>query len=403
MKILFITDNFPPEVNAPATRTYEHCREWVKQGVDVTVITSFPNFPNGKVYEGYKNRWKQKENIDGIKVIRVWSYVYANQGFYRRILDQVSYAFRAFFAGLFIKTDVIIATSPQFFTAICGRLLSLFKSEPWIFEVRDIWPEGIVAGGGMKRESLAFSILEKIELLLYKKALFIVVVTNSFKTNLVQRGCDPNKIVVFTNGVNLSMFHKKKNKTLLKKFNFQEKTVFGYIGTIGMAHGINFLVEAFSEINNDKYVLFILGDGAKKKEVEEKIKNERLSNVLICNSVPKTEITEYLSIIDYAIVNLRKTEMYKTVIPSKIFECAAMKKPILIGVDGEARKIIEDNHCGIFYEPENKMELILAINKIVDPALTSNLYEGCVKMAKKYNRTDIAISMLKEIENRLFL
>jgi hypothetical protein len=120
MKLLFLTDNFPPEVNAPANRTYEHCKEWVKHGVEVTVITCAPNFPKGKVYKGYKNKLIQKEVIDGIKVIRVWSYITSNEGFFKRILDYISYAFMAFWVGVFQKTDLIVATSPQFFTAVSG-------------------------------------------------------------------------------------------------------------------------------------------------------------------------------------------------------------------------------------------------------------------------------------------
>ena len=149
MKILFLTDNFPPEVNAPATRTYEHCKEWVSSGADVTVITCAPNFPKGKVFEGYKNKLYQKEDVDGIKVIRVWTYITANKGFAKRILDYISFMISSFIAGLFIKTDVIIATSPQFFTAISGRWLSFWKRKKWIMEVRDLWPESIKAVGAM--------------------------------------------------------------------------------------------------------------------------------------------------------------------------------------------------------------------------------------------------------------
>ena len=132
MRILFLTDNFPPEVNAPASRTFEHCREWVKMGADVTVVTCFPNFPQGKVYPGYKNKLYQKEMMDGIKVIRVWSYIVPNVGVLKRTLDFISYSVSSFIAGLFIKTDIIIATSPQFFTALSGRTLAFWKRKPWI-------------------------------------------------------------------------------------------------------------------------------------------------------------------------------------------------------------------------------------------------------------------------------
>ena len=138
MRILFLTDNFPPEVNAPATRTYEHCVKWIELGHKVTVITCFPNFPKGKVFEGYTNKLYQKENIDGITVIRVWSYIAENNGFVKRIIDYISFALTSFLFGLFVKTDLMIATSPQFFTAISGKMLSVFKQRPWVMEVRDL-------------------------------------------------------------------------------------------------------------------------------------------------------------------------------------------------------------------------------------------------------------------------
>ncbi len=187
MKILFLSDNFYPEANAPANRTYEHCREWVRKGAEVTVITCVPNFPKGVVFDGYKNKLYQKEYIDGIKIIRIWSYITANEGTIKRILDYISYAIMAFFTALFYKTDIIIATSPQFFTAVTGSFLSIFKRTPWIMEVRDIWPESIVAVGAIKNKRV-IHFLEKVEKWLYKRANKIVVVTDSFKIDIKKKG-----------------------------------------------------------------------------------------------------------------------------------------------------------------------------------------------------------------------
>lgn len=186
MKILFLTDNFPPEVNAPATRTYEHCKEWVKQGEEVTVITCTPNFPQGKVYTGYRNRLYQKEIMDGIRVIRIWSYITANEGFLKRTLDYISFSVTSFFAGLFQQADIIIATSPQFFTALSGRTLSFWKRKPWIMEVRDLWPESIKTVGAMK-ENPIIRFLEWEEKRCYRSAQKIVVVTDSFKKRLSEK------------------------------------------------------------------------------------------------------------------------------------------------------------------------------------------------------------------------
>lgn len=182
MKILFLTDNFPPEVNAPATRTYEHCKEWGQQGAEVTVVTCAPNFPQGKVYKGYSNKLYQHETMDGIHVIRVWSYITANEGFLKRTLDYISFSVSAFFAGLFQQADIIIATSPQFFTALSGRTLAFWKRKPWIMEVRDLWPESIKTVGAMKDNPI-IRYFEWEEKRCYRSADKIVVVTDSFKKN----------------------------------------------------------------------------------------------------------------------------------------------------------------------------------------------------------------------------
>ena len=162
MRILFLTDNFPPETNAPATRTYEHCLKWTNMGYHVTVITCFPNFPKGRVFHGYKNKLYQKEDINGINVIRVWSYITANEGFFLRILDYLSFMIMAFFTSFFVrKVDVIVATSPQFFTACAGWMVSVAKRKPWVFEIRDIWPESIRAVGAISGDSKIFKFLER--------------------------------------------------------------------------------------------------------------------------------------------------------------------------------------------------------------------------------------------------
>ncbi|MCB1630138.1 MAG: hypothetical protein KDI48_20590, partial [Xanthomonadales bacterium] len=151
MHILFLSDNFPPEVNAPASRTFEHCREWVRAGHKVTVITCAPNFPKGKVFEGYRNRLWQRERMDGIEVIRVWSYITANEGFTRRILDYLSYMFMAILAGPFVRRiELVVGTSPQFFTACAAYVVSRYRRVPYVFELRDLWPESIKAVGAMR-------------------------------------------------------------------------------------------------------------------------------------------------------------------------------------------------------------------------------------------------------------
>lgn len=401
MRILFLSDNFPPEVNAPATRTYEHCIEWVKAGHEVTVITCFPNFPQGKVFDGYKNKLYQVEDIDGIKVIRVWSYISANKGFVKRILDYFSYAVSAFFVGLNKKADIIIATSPQFFTAVSGSWLSFVKRTPWVMEVRDLWPESIKSVGAMNGDSKVFKFLEAWEKALYKVADSIVVVTDTFKEVISKRGIDPKKIFVVKNGVDLTKFKPiEKDKELLSQYSLDGKFLIGYIGTHGMAHALDFVLKTASKIDDKQIHFLLIGDGAEKAKLVQ-LKNEMsIDNVTMLPFQPKTEIRRYIGLLDVALVNLKKTDTFKTVIPSKIFENASMLKPILLGVDGESRGIVERYNAGIAFEPENEKAFMEAIDKLKkDKTTYLSLQEGCNNLANDFDRKKLALDMLNIIEN----
>ncbi len=400
MHILFLTDNFPPEFNAPANRTYDHCKEWVKQGVEVTVITCAPNFPKGKVFEGYKNRLRHVEYIDGIKVIRIWTYISANEGFLKRILDYMSFAFMSFFTGLFVKTDIIIATSPQFFTALSGRWLSFFKRKPWIMEVRDLWPESIVAVGAMKN-GIAMSFFEWLELQLYKSASRIVVVTDAFKIKIAQKGINHDKISVHKNGANLEIYQPMdKDMVLMDELGLNNKTIFAYIGTHGMAHGLDFIlksIETFSKTHPGLHFLFI-GDGAERNNLIALNEKLGLNNTTFVPSVSKVEVKRYLSIMDVALVNLRKSDTFQTVIPSKIFEAAAMGKPILLGLQGETQEIIETYNAGLCFEPENEHSFVVQIVQIIKSENYSLFQEGCEQLAAAFDRKKIARELLFVIE-----
>jgi len=399
MKILFISDNFPPEVNAPASRTYEHCREWVKQGADVTVITCAPNFPHGKIYEGYKNRLFSRETVDGIEVIRVWSFIAANAGFFKRILDYLSFAFAAFWAGLFQKADVIVATSPQFFTTFTGCALSVCKRKPWVFELRDFWPESIVTVGAMDK-GLAIRALEKIEHFMYRHADLIVPVTEAFSERLVSRGLPASKIQVITNGVDPNLFPgTSQNAGLRKKLNVEDKFLVGYIGTHGMAHNLEFIMEAMADLQDRDIHLLCVGDGARKQTAMEKSLELRLRNVSFLDPVPKDEVPQCLSALDAVLVPLRKSETFKSVIPSKIFEAAAMGKPILLGVDGQARKIVEKYDAGLFFEPEGKASFLMALTRVKeDGDLWNRLAEGGAALSKDYDRKTLACRMYERMK-----
>ena len=400
MRILFIVDNFPPEHNAPAVRTYEHSLEWVKKGHKVTIITGAPNFPIGKVYPGYKNSLISRELIDGIKVIRVWTYISANKGFFQRIIDYISFAISSFLVGLFIKTDIIIATSPQFFSAVSGRLLSFFKIKPWIMEVRDLWPESIAAVGLLNKNSTIFKILEWYEYKLYRSASKIIVVTNNFKRILTSNGINSNKIFVHKNGVMLDKFKfNNKSKKIINSLNLEGKTIIGYVGTHGMAHNLSFIINTLPEIKKklpDVKFLFI-GDGAEKNNLIREAEMLKLNNIIFLPSIHKHEIIKYLSIIDVALVNLKKSDTFKSVIPSKIFEAAALQKPILLGVEGESKEIIESYGAGVCYDPGNKSDFISACIKILKSDIYNKSKINTKKLAKDFDRRKIAAEILNTI------
>lgn len=400
MRILFLTDNFPPETNAPATRTYEHCKKWVKMGYQVTVITCFPNFPKGKVFEGYTNKLYQKENIDGINVVRVWSYITENNGFFKRIMDYVSYAFTSFIFGLFIKKDLIIATSPQFFTAISGRMLSLFKRIPWVMEVRDLWPDSIAAVGSMNKNSKAFKILKKIENHLYKTASKIIVVTDSFKNYLInEHKILPEKIGVFKNGIIINNLNKPKLNDVIalkESLGLENKIVISYIGTHGLAHGLKFILDSISKISNQNLHFLFIGDGAEKQKLIRYSKTLDSKNFTFLKSVTKSEIPLYIDISDYSLVNLKKSDDFKNVIPSKIFENIAMYKPILLGVEGESKKLINDYRVGVCFEPENEKSFLNALDDIQGLDIVS-FKLNCDKMLVNFDRNIISENIIKFI------
>ncbi|MFB1026644.1 MAG: glycosyltransferase family 4 protein, partial [Flavobacteriaceae bacterium] len=309
MRILFLTDNFPPEVNAPATRTYEHCVEWVKLGAEVTVITCFPNFPKGKIYNGYQNKLYQKEIIDGIRVIRVWSYMSPNTGFVKRVFDFMSYAFMAFLLGVFQKFDLIIGTTPQFFTAISASCLAFIKRRPWVMEVRDLWPESIVAVGAMKRQDLAFKFLRKIEIKLYHSANLIIVVTDQFKKYISSLNVVSSKIFIIKNGVIHSNFiPSNKNNQLLEKHGLTGKFIVSYIGTHGMAHALDFILNCANTIKDPKIHFILQGDGSEKQHLMEIAAQLNLKNITFLPFVSKSEISKYINLSDVALVNLKRSE-----------------------------------------------------------------------------------------------
>ncbi|EGR0922715.1 glycosyltransferase WbuB [Vibrio parahaemolyticus] len=404
MHILFLTDNFPPESNAPATRTYEHAVRWVKKGHEVTVITCAPNFPEGKVYKGYKNDFYTISDLDGIKVVRVKTYITSNEGFAKRVLDYISFMFSSFAAGLIQKSpDIIVATSPQFFTACSGWALSAIRRKKFVFELRDIWPASITAVGAMKN-SWVIRCLEKIELFLYRRADSIICVTNSFKKELVERGIDKNKIEVVLNGVDLNTYTPRlsKDQKLLETYDLKDKFVLGYIGTHGMAHGLETIVAVAEELQHIDELRFVFaGSGASKQSIVEMVQEKRLENVVFIDRQPKEMMPLIWSLCDVSLVPLVNSKLFETVIPSKIFECMGMGIPTVMSVPlGEATAIIHDTNSGLIAKSEDISSIKKQILKLYeDPELYSSMQMNSIEAAKKFSRDSMADKMIKVFNN----
>ncbi|MCW8877895.1 MAG: glycosyltransferase family 4 protein [Kangiellaceae bacterium] len=401
MHILFLTDNFPPEGNAPATRTYEHAREWVKQGHRVTVITCAPNFPEGKVFEGYKNKWFSKETIEGIEVRRVKTYITANEGFVKRILDYLSFMVTGFLASLFVKkVDVVVATSPQFFTACSGWAVSAIMRIPFVFELRDIWPASITAVGAMKK-SLVIKVLESVEMFLYRRADKIISVTHRFKEELIDRGIEDNKIEVVLNGVDLSKYcPMEKDDEFLLKYDLKDKFVAGYIGTHGLAHSLETIVEAAERLIDRKEIVFLFaGGGTGSQLVKDLVSEKKLKNVRVLGRIEKQYMPRIWSLCDVSIVHLKNVPLFESVIPSKIFESMGMGLPIAIGLPkGEATNIILDNGCGVVFEPENSEMLANTVQTLSDDSdWLKVLAKQSLKSSRKFERKALANQMLEII------
>ncbi|MGF1765959.1 glycosyltransferase family 4 protein [Enterovibrio makurazakiensis] len=407
MHILFLTDNFPPEGNAPATRTYEHAKRWVETGHKVTVITCAPNFPEGVVYQGYKNHWYHRSAIEGIDVIRVKTFITANEGTMKRILDYVSFMASSFVAGLFqSKIDVVVATSPQFFTACSGWALAACRRKPYVFELRDIWPASITAVGAMQNSRL-ISVLEKLELFLYSRADSIISVTYAFKDELIQRGVSGEKIDVVRNGVDLTKYSpaNEKDSEFARKYGLKNKFVVGYIGTHGMAQGLDSIVSVAEALKHETNIQFVFaGGGSERKMVESLVAEKGLDNVTLIERQPKEAMPRIWSLCDVALIPLINKELFKTVIPSKIFECMAMGIPMIASLpEGEATKIIRETKSGIISRCCDVSSIRMSILELLnDKDKYNEIKMSGIKGAHEFSRVNQADLMIEYIEKIAF-
>ena len=371
MRILFFSHYFPPEVNAPANRTHEHCREWVKAGHEVHVVTCIPSHPLGKPFPGFRRRWYQHDEVDGIHVHRVWTYLAPNRGIARRTLNYLSFiptaAWRALRLGPF---DVAIGTSPQFFCAVATWTYTRLRRIPWVFELRDLWPESIPAVGAM-RKSLALRLLERLEMRMYRDATAIVAVTESFVRALVSRGISAGKLHFVPNGIEPSFWQSSERAAVRAEFGLRDDDVLAcYVGTIGMAHGLGTVLEAAAMLRDSapKAQVLIVGDGAELENMRAMAARDGLTNVRFTGLVPREKVPGILAAADMALVTLKPSPVFKTVLPSKMFEAMAARRAIVLGVDGEARATLERSGGGVSFPPGDAAALAATIARLASDA-----------------------------------
>jgi colanic acid biosynthesis glycosyl transferase WcaI len=373
VKILYISQYFPPEMGAPAARASELARHWADAGHQVSVLTGFPNHPTGVVPPEWRARTRHlvyREQVGGVDVFRTWLWPLPNRKAHERMRNYASFCVSAALRGLTLpRPDVIIASSPQLLVGLSGWWISFARQIPFVFEVRDLWPESLTAVGVGDENSLLYHVLAGVAKFLYRKADRIVVVTPAFREHLIRHWRVPEeKIAVVENGVETDLFAPSTstaNDAFRRDLGAQGKFLASYIGTMGNAHGLETLLDAAAQLQHNTDVLFLLlGEGAEKERIKTLAQSRGLTNVRFLDQQPREKIPAYISASDACLVLLKKTDIFKTVIPTKMLEFMSCARPVILGVDGQARQIIDEAGAGIVIEPENAAALVAAISQL---------------------------------------
>jgi colanic acid biosynthesis glycosyl transferase WcaI len=427
VKILYVSQYFPPEMGAPAARADELAHHWARAGHDVSVLTGFPNHPTGVVPPEWRQRLrrlayherisvKTADSADtqsatpagaGFVVYRTWLWPLPNRKAHERVRNYVSFCLSAAIRGLSLpRPDVIIATSPQLLVALAGWWLAFVRQIPFVFEVRDLWPESLIAVGVGGENSLLHRSLAKIAGFLYERADLIVVVTPAFREYLIEHWRIPTgKIAVVENGVETDLFcpqPKSADCSLRRELGAGEKFLVCYVGTMGLAHGLETLLDAAGQLLEQRPdVLFLLvGEGAEKARIQSLAESRRLMNVRFLDQQPRERIPAFISASDACLVLLKKTDVFKTVIPTKMLEFMSCGRPVIVCVEGQARQIVEEANSGIAVEPENSREVAHAITRLLtDQALRCELGQnGRRYIAERFSRAETAEKFVRILQ-----
>ena len=392
MRILYVSQYFPPEMGAPSARVHELSREWTRNDDHVTVLTAFAHHPVGLKAPGDRWRLTRREQLDDIDVVRTYVYATPNRGTLKRMTSYLSFMLSAMVIGLIRiqRPDVIIATSPQLLCGVAGYFLARAFRVPFIFEVRDLWPESILAVKAM-RENLMVRSLRRLARYLYEESDRIVTVGERYRNQIHSRyGIPLTKMREVPNGIRTDLFVPGiKDNDLRRDYGWGERFVLLYIGTHGMAHGLHVVLEAAEALHgNSRYLFAFVGEGAEKDHLKRIASEKRLTNVHFIDHQPKDRVPLFYAACDLGLVTLRKTALFQDVLPSKLFEYLAMERPILLTVDGQARRLLEASGGGVFVPPEDVESMVEAIQDLAtEPQrLTSMGQSGRKFVLRYYNR-----------------
>lgn len=410
MKILYISQYFPPEMGAPAARASELARHWADAGHEVSLLTGFPNHPTGVVPPEWRSRLRRlthHEKVDNVDVYRTWLWPLPNRKAHERMRNYASFCLSAGLRGMMLpRPDVIIASSPQLLVGLSGWWLSFTRQIPLVFEVRDLWPESLAAVGVGGESSMLHRVLARIAGFLYHHADRIVVVTPAFKDHLAQHWNVPSeKIVVVENGVETDLFKtasQHASAQLRKELGAEFRFLLCYVGTMGMAHGLETLLDAAATLQsrNPRVLFLLIGEGAEKERIKSLARSRNLGNIRFLDQQPRQTIPAFISASDACLVLLKKTDVFKTVIPTKMLEFMACARPVILAVQGQAQRIVEDSGAGLVIEPENANALVSAIDRLAaDPDLARALgHKGRAHIVQNFSRASTAQKYIRVLE-----
>jgi len=396
LRLLILTQYYPPETGAAQNRLHELAVRLKDLGVEVKVLTAMPNYPKMQIFEGYRGKCRHSEVMDGIKVYRSWIYVKNSRSIFQRLLNYFSFVLTSFFAGWFRagKCDYILCESPPLFLGMSAYLLSRIKRAGMIFNVSDLWPESAEKLGLITNKTL-LGMSTRLEECLYRKSKFITGQTKGIVENISGR-FPAKQLWWLPNGANLDLYRPDEVVSSWRKDHGYSETDFlcFYGGILGHAQGLEVILKAADRLCEKTEIKFIImGNGPLEEALKKQKEKMDLPNVTFYDSVSKSEIPSVLAAMDASVIPLKKLDLFKGAIPSKIFENLAMKKPILLGVEGEAKELfIDEGGAGLAYEPENDADLA---EKLVllssNPQMCRAIGNRARKYAEeKFNRDKIA-------------